>query len=102
LRTSAHWRRGAAPGLVALADKHRIIGDVRGLGVFFALELVTNRATKNRSPLRRELARDERHRGGQSQRGTTDLHQLQPHPRRTAVHDHPAEAGDALARLDAR
>jgi len=34
------------PGLEALAAKHRIIGDVRGLGVFFALELVTDRATK--------------------------------------------------------
>ncbi|MBW4030703.1 MAG: aspartate aminotransferase family protein [Acidobacteria bacterium] len=37
------------PGLLALADKHPVIGDVRGLGVFFALELVTNRTT--RAPL---------------------------------------------------
>jgi taurine--2-oxoglutarate transaminase len=29
-----------------LAQQHPIIGDVRGLGVFFALELVTDRATK--------------------------------------------------------
>ena len=34
------------PGLEAMAAAHRIIGDVRGLGVFFALELVTARATK--------------------------------------------------------
>lgn len=34
------------PGLLALAEKHRVIGEVRGLGVFFALELVSNRATK--------------------------------------------------------
>ena len=34
------------PGLEQLAEQHRIIGDVRGLGVFFALELVTDRATK--------------------------------------------------------
>ena len=34
------------PGLEALSAKHRIIGDVRGLGVFFALDLVTDRATK--------------------------------------------------------
>ncbi len=34
------------PGLRALAEKHPVIGDVRGLGVFWALDLVTNRATK--------------------------------------------------------
>jgi taurine---2-oxoglutarate transaminase len=34
------------PGLAELAKKHKIIGEVRGLGVFWALELVTNRATK--------------------------------------------------------
>jgi taurine--2-oxoglutarate transaminase len=34
------------PGLDELAAKHAIIGDVRGLGVLFALELVTDRATK--------------------------------------------------------
>lgn len=34
------------PGLEELAKKHKIIGDVRGLGVFFALDLVTDRATK--------------------------------------------------------
>jgi len=34
------------PGLEALARKHRVIGEVRGLGVFFALELVTDRVTK--------------------------------------------------------
>jgi taurine--2-oxoglutarate transaminase len=34
------------PGLKELATKHQIIGDVRGLGVFFALDLVSDRATK--------------------------------------------------------
>jgi taurine--2-oxoglutarate transaminase len=34
------------PGLLELASKHQVVGDVRGLGVFFALELVTNRETK--------------------------------------------------------
>ena len=34
------------PGLAALAEKHDIIGDVRGLGVFWAVELVKDRATK--------------------------------------------------------
>ena len=35
-----------APGLAALAEKHHVIGDVRGKGVFFALELVSDRTTK--------------------------------------------------------
>jgi taurine--2-oxoglutarate transaminase len=34
------------PGLEELAAKHKIIGDVRGLGVFFALDLVSDRSTK--------------------------------------------------------
>ncbi|HYP46042.1 MAG TPA: aspartate aminotransferase family protein [Propionibacteriaceae bacterium] len=35
-----------APGLAALADKHQAIGEVRGMGVFWALELVSDRDTK--------------------------------------------------------
>jgi taurine--2-oxoglutarate transaminase len=34
------------PELKKLADKHPSIGEVRGLGVFWALELVRNRATR--------------------------------------------------------
>lgn len=34
------------PGLDALADKHPLIGDVRGLGVFWALDLVDDRETR--------------------------------------------------------
>ena len=34
------------PGLRALAEKHKIIGEVRGVGVFWALDLVVDRATK--------------------------------------------------------
>ena len=34
------------PGLQALKDKHQSVGDVRGLGVFWAIELVKNRETR--------------------------------------------------------
>jgi taurine--2-oxoglutarate transaminase len=34
------------PGLRALADRHPSVGDVRGLGVFWALELVRDRHTR--------------------------------------------------------
>jgi taurine--2-oxoglutarate transaminase len=34
------------PGLRALAEKHHIIGEVRGLGVFWALDLVKDRETR--------------------------------------------------------
>jgi len=34
------------PGLAALADRHPLIGEVRGTGVFWAVELVADRATR--------------------------------------------------------
>jgi taurine--2-oxoglutarate transaminase len=34
------------PGLRELADRHPVIGEVRGLGVFWALDLVKNRETR--------------------------------------------------------
>ena len=34
------------PGLRALADRHEAIGEVRGVGVFWALELVSDRAAR--------------------------------------------------------
>lgn len=34
------------PGLRKLGEKHRIVGEVRGLGVFWALDLVSDPATK--------------------------------------------------------
>ena len=34
------------PGLARLADAHPMIGEVRGLGVFWALDLVTDRASR--------------------------------------------------------
>ncbi|SEF18753.1 aspartate aminotransferase family protein [Jiangella alba] len=35
------------PGLRALAERHPCVGEVRGLGTFWALELVSDRATKD-------------------------------------------------------
>lgn len=34
------------PGLAELADRHPVIGEARGLGVFWALDLVSDRATR--------------------------------------------------------
>jgi taurine--2-oxoglutarate transaminase len=34
------------PALRALAEKHKVIGEVRGIGSFWALDLVTNRETR--------------------------------------------------------
>ncbi|KQQ05333.1 MULTISPECIES: aspartate aminotransferase family protein [unclassified Rathayibacter] len=39
-----------APGLAALEAKHDVIGEVRGSGVFWALELVTDRSTREPLP----------------------------------------------------
>jgi taurine--2-oxoglutarate transaminase len=49
------------PGLAALADRHRLVGEVRGVGVMWALELVTDHETREPVPaavmgqVRREL-----------------------------------------------
>ncbi|WP_156760567.1 aspartate aminotransferase family protein [Microbacterium karelineae] len=38
------------PGLRDLAERHSVIGEVRGLGVFWAVELVSDRATREPVP----------------------------------------------------
>lgn len=43
---AAIGRDHLGPGLRALAGRHEIIGDVRGLGVFWALDLVTDRDSR--------------------------------------------------------
>ena len=35
-----------APGLAKLAQKHKVIGDIRGAGVFWGVDLVSNRETR--------------------------------------------------------
>jgi taurine---2-oxoglutarate transaminase len=39
-------REVLGPGLRALAERHPVIGEIRGLGVFWALDLVTDRSTR--------------------------------------------------------
>ena len=58
------------PGLRELAERHPVIGEVRGLGVFWALDLVTNRETREplapyggTSAAMGELAAESRKRG---------------------------------------
>ncbi len=43
---AAIGRDHLGPGLAALAEAHPLIGEVRGLGVFWALDLVENRDTR--------------------------------------------------------
>jgi taurine--2-oxoglutarate transaminase len=58
------------PGLRELAERHPVIGEVRGLGVFWALDLVSDRATREplapyggSSPAMNELIGEIRKRG---------------------------------------
>jgi taurine--2-oxoglutarate transaminase len=58
------------PGLNALMEKHAVIGEVRGLGVFWALDLVKNRETREplapyggTSPAMTELVTECKNRG---------------------------------------
>jgi taurine-pyruvate aminotransferase len=44
--TPLRWATGCLDNLNALMDKHKVIGDVRGKGLFLGAELVADRATK--------------------------------------------------------
>jgi taurine--2-oxoglutarate transaminase len=89
------------PGLETLASKHKIIGDVRGTGVFFALDLVTDRATKEplapyggSSPAINEILSACRHEGLLI---FNNFHRLHVVPPCTITDD---ETREGLARLD--
>ena len=89
------------PGLRALAERHPIIGDVRGLGVFWALDLVTDRATREplapyggTSPAMGELVAESKKRGLMPFTNFNRMHVVPP----CTVSE--AEAKDGLAILD--
>lgn len=52
LENAAHMGEYLMGGLLALKDKHPLIGDVRGKGLFLGIELVTDRATREPVPER--------------------------------------------------
>ena len=89
------------PGLRDLAERHPVIGEVRGLGVFWALDLVTDRATREplapyggSSPAMNELAGECKKRGLLPFTNFNRLHVVPP----CTVTD--AEAKEGLAILD--
>jgi taurine--2-oxoglutarate transaminase len=89
------------PGLRELAQRHPVIGEVRGLGVFWALDLVSDRATKQMlapyggtSPAMGELVAECRARGLMPFTNYNRLHVVPP----CIVSD--TEAKEGLAILD--
>ena len=89
------------PGLRDLQERHPVIGDVRGLGVFWALDLVSDRATKEplapyggTSPAMTELVGECRKRGLMPFTNYNRMHVVPP----CTVTD--AEAKEGLAIID--
>jgi 4-aminobutyrate aminotransferase-like enzyme len=70
--------RLAARRLTELADRHEQIGEVRAVGCFLAIELVTDRQTKDRATdLQHAVAAEAFRRGVIADSSTTSLN-LQP------------------------
>jgi len=89
------------PGLRDLAERHPVIGEVRGLGVFWALDLVTNRETREplapyggTSPAMAELGAEMKKRGAMPFMNFNRLHVVPP----CTITE--AEAKEGLAILD--
>lgn len=87
------------PGLRDLQDRHPVVGDVRGLGVFWALDLVTDRATKaplaeypGTSPAMGELVAECRSRGLLPFTAVNRLHVVPP----CTITEEEARAGLAI------
>ena len=89
------------PGLADLAERHPVIGEARGLGVFWALDLVSDRATREplapyagTSPAMAELMAECRKRGLMPFANFNRLHVVPP----CTITE--AEAREGLAILD--
>jgi taurine--2-oxoglutarate transaminase len=89
------------PALREMAERHPVIGEVRGLGVFWAVELVSNRATKEplapyggTSPAMNQLVAEAKARGLMPFTNFNRLHVVPP----CIVTE--AEAKEGLAILD--
>jgi taurine--2-oxoglutarate transaminase len=94
-------REVLGPGLRELAERHPAVGDVRGLGVFWAVELVKDRATKEplapyggTSPAMNEIVAACKQRGLLPFTNYNRLHVVPP------CNVSEAEAKDGLAILD--
>jgi taurine--2-oxoglutarate transaminase len=96
------------PGLAAMAERHPVIGEARGLGVFWALDLVSNRETREplapyggTSPAMTELAAEVKKRGALPFTNFNRLHVVPP----CTITDEEAKEGlaildDAFAAID--
>jgi taurine--2-oxoglutarate transaminase len=89
------------PGLRELAERHPVVGEVRGLGVFWAVELVSDRATRamlapygGSSPAMNELVAEAKQRGLLPFTNFNRMHVVPP----CTVSE--AEAKEGLAILD--
>ncbi len=89
------------PGLRELAERHPVVGEVRGLGVFWAVELVSDRATRamlapygGSSPAMNELVAESKKRGLLPFTNFNRMHVVPP----CTVSE--AEAKEGLAILD--
>lgn len=87
------------PGLKELAEKHPVIGDIRGMGVFWGIDLVTNRATREpiapyggTSPAMTELVAESKKRGLMPFTNFNRLHVVPP----CIVTEEEAKAGLAI------